>query len=104
VADDFVTVVFGPGWSELAPVLKVLAWVGMLQSIGTTVGTIYLTMGKPQLALRVSLAAAPVLIGGIAAGLPWGILGVAIGYGVASCAMFYTVAMRAFSLIETQAA
>ncbi len=100
VADDFVTVVFGPGWSELAPVLKVLAWVGMLQSIGTTVGTIYLTMGKPQLALRVSLAAAPVLIGGIAAGLPWGILGVAIGYGVASCAMFYTVAMRAFSLIE----
>lgn len=104
VTDDFVRVVFGPEWSGMAPVLKVLTWVGMMQSVGTTVGTIYLSMGRPGVALRVSLVAAPVLIGGMIAGLPWGILGVAIGYGIASLLLFYYVAMTAFRLVDLRLA
>lgn len=100
LADDFVHVVFGPNWTEMAPVLKVLAWVGMMQSIGTTVGTIYLGTGNPGIALRVTLIGAPVLIGGMAAGLPWGILGVAVGYAIASFSFFYYTLLAAFRVIN----
>ena len=99
LADDFVLVVFGPAWLEMAPVLKVLAWVGMMQSVGTTVGTIYLTTGRTDIALRVTLIAAPVLIGGMAAGLPWGIFGVATGYAIANFSLFYYTAVTAFRVI-----
>ncbi len=99
LADDFVLVVFGPQWAEMAPLLKVLAWVGMLQSVGTTVGTIYMSTGTVGIALRVTLVAAPVLIGGMAAGLPWGIFGVAVGYAIASFSLFYYTAVTAFRII-----
>lgn len=98
-ADDFVLVVFGPTWSGMTPVLKVLCWVGLMQSVGTTVGTIYLSTGNPKVAFRVSLLAAPALAGGIACGLPWGIQGVALGYALASYALFYYTATTAFALI-----
>jgi PST family polysaccharide transporter len=100
VADDFVAVVFGAAWSEMAPVLKVFALVGMMQSVVTTVGTIYLSTGRTGLAFRVTLIGAPLLIGGMAAGLPWGILGVAIGYAIASCALSYYSLIQAFRLID----
>jgi O-antigen/teichoic acid export membrane protein len=100
IASDFVLVVFGEDWMPMVPVLKVLCWVGMMQSIGTTVGTIYLSMARPNLAFRVTLIGSPFLIGGMAAGIPWGILGVAIGFAAASFGLFYYVALRAFDLIQ----
>jgi O-antigen/teichoic acid export membrane protein len=100
LADDFVLVVFGPQWVEMAPLLKVLAWVGMMQSVGTTVGTIYLSMGNPGVAFRVTLVGAPVFILGLAAGLPWGIFGVAVGYAVASFSLFYYTTHTAFRFID----
>lgn len=100
LADPFVAVVFGPNWTAVAPLLKILAWVGMLQSIGTTMGTIYLVTGNPGVALRVTLIAAPIFIGGIAIGLVWGINGVAIGYAIASLSLFYYTAIKAFHFID----
>jgi PST family polysaccharide transporter len=99
VADDFVPVVFGADWLAMVPVVKILAWVGMLQSVGTTVGTLYLSTGNPGLALRVTLVGTPVLIGGMAAGLPWGITGVAAGYATASFCFFFYSVRTAFRLI-----
>lgn len=99
LADEFVFVVFGNGWAEMAPILKVLAWVGMMQSVGTTMGVIYLAVGRPDIALRVTLVVSPILIGGIAAGLHWGIMGVAVGYALASFSLFYYTAVTAFRLI-----
>lgn len=100
LADDFVQILFGASWFEMIPVLKVLCWVGMLQSIGTTVGTIYLSTGNPSAALRVTLIGAPILIGGMAIGLPWGILGVAVGYAIATLSFFYYTLHVAFGLID----
>ena len=100
LADNFVLVVFGPSWIEMIPVLKVLAWVGMLQSIGTTVGTIYLSTNNMQIALRVTLLATPVLIGGMIVGLPWGIFGVAMGYAVATLLVSFYTFITAFAVIN----
>lgn len=99
LAGDFVLVVFGPQWVEMVPVLEVLAWVGMAQSIGTTMGSIYMSTGTVGIALRVTLLAAPVVVGAMAAGLPWGIFGVAVGYALASFSLFYYTALTAFGVI-----
>jgi PST family polysaccharide transporter len=99
VADDFVQVAFGPAWSDMTPLVKILAWVGMFQSIGTTVGTLYLATGNPKLALRVTMIGAPVLIGGMAAGLPWGTVGVAAGYALGNLSFAYYSFVTAFRLV-----
>jgi PST family polysaccharide transporter len=99
VADDFVQVAFGPAWSDMTPLVKILAWVGMFQSIGTTVGTLYLATGNPKLALRVTMIGAPVLIGGMAGGLPWGTVGVATGYAIANLVFSYYSFTTAFRLV-----
>ena len=96
VADDFVQVAFGPAWSDMTPLVKILAWVGMFQSIGTTVGTLYLATGNPRLALRVTMIGSPVLIGGMAGGLPWGTVGVATGYALANLSFAYYSFATAF--------
>ena len=89
VADDFVLVVLGQKWLPTLPLLRILVWVGMMQSIATTVGTIYLSTGNIRRLFQVTLAGTPMLIGGILVGLQWGIEGVAIGYAVASFSLFY---------------
>ena len=104
VADDFVQVAFGPTWSEMTPLLKILAWVGMFQSIGTTVGTLYLATGNPKIAFRVTMIGAPVLIGGMAGGLPWGTVGVATGYAIANFVFAYYSFATAFRLVGLRVA
>ena len=89
VADDFVLVVLGQKWLPTLPLLRILVWVGMMQSIATTVGTIYLSTGNIRRLFQVTLAGTPMLIGGILVGLQWGIEGVAIGYAAASFSLFY---------------
>jgi PST family polysaccharide transporter len=72
--------------------------------VGTTVGVIYLATGRTDVALRVTLVAFPILSAGIAAGLPWGINGVAIGYALGSYSLFYYTALTAFRLIDLELA
>lgn len=100
LADYFVPVVFGESWLPMVPVLKIVAWVGMMQSVGTTVGVIYLATGRPDVALRVTLVASPILLAGFASGLPWGITGVATGYACVSALLFVYTASKAFRLID----
>ena len=79
----FVEVVLGKNW---LPVTDVLAWfapVGMIQSILTTVGVIYMVTGNTKQKLHWGIGYGIVLIGAIAIGLNWGYLGVARSYALA---------------------
>jgi PST family polysaccharide transporter len=82
--EPFVMAVFGPKWTGMIPVLRVLSLVGMTQSIGTLNGNLYLSQGKADLQLKVGLVLKTIAILGIVIGLHWGIVGVAIGYAIAS--------------------
>jgi O-antigen/teichoic acid export membrane protein len=99
LADDFVIVTFGPAWAEMVPLLKLLAWVGMAQSVGTAIGTLYVSTGNATLALKVTAITTPLLIGGVAAGLPWGTLGVAVGYAAVYFPIFVGTMIVGFRLI-----
>jgi PST family polysaccharide transporter len=51
-AYPFIVVVFGSRWAEAAPLLQILAWVGLLQSLTNPTGLIYLSTGGTARLLR----------------------------------------------------
>jgi PST family polysaccharide transporter len=101
VADDFVIVVLGQQWAPTIPVLRILAIVGAIQSVAATVGSIYLSQGRSDLLMRVG-AMSTVLVGSsFIAGIPWGIVGVAGCYSLATVCVWVvsqSVANRLLSL------
>jgi PST family polysaccharide transporter len=82
-APDTITIVLGDEWAPAIPVLMILAVTGGRQAVTSTNAPLLLGMGRSDIHLRFNLVAAAIQIGGIVAGLPWGIVGVAIGYTVA---------------------
>lgn len=88
-ARPFVLAVFGAQWVEMVPMVQVFALVGLVQSISTTSGVLYLSQGRADLQFKVGFVVRTLLIVGIVAGLRWGAFGVAVGYGLASVVGFY---------------
>ena len=89
LADPFVHVVLGDQWLPVIPLLVILAPVGMMLSIVSTVGPIYLIKERTGALLGWGIVNGLLLIGGIAIGLRWNIEGVAWAYLAVSLLMFY---------------
>lgn len=89
VADTFVAVAFGTRWADLAPLLQVLALVGMVQSIVTTVGVVYTALGSTALMLKIGTVNAVVAVLSFVVGLPFGVIGVAAAYALANLVMLF---------------
>lgn len=83
VADNLVITLFGIDWVGMIPILRILSVVGLIQSVVTVVGSVFLSQGRADMQFRLGLIIKPVLIIGIVAGLNWGVEGVAIGYACA---------------------
>ena len=60
----------------------ILAPVGLVQSILTTVGYIYMAKGRTDWMFRLGLITSPLLVASFVVGLPWGTEGVSISYAV----------------------
>lgn len=84
VVEPFVLTLFGSQWSAMIPILQIFCLVGLMQSLGTLNGNLYLSQGRADLQFRVGLFLKMNGILGIVIGLRWGALGVAIGYATAS--------------------
>lgn len=82
VADPFVRVVLGETWAPIIPLVLVLAPVGLLQSIASTPGQLFLARGRSALRTWWSVIYAVVFVGAFLVGVHWGILGVAVAYGI----------------------
>ena len=89
VSENFVALVFGDKWEGMAVLLMILAPIGMMQSIISTVGSIYTAKGTTGLMLRIGSVNAGVAVVSFVVGLPYGVNGIAIAYGVANLSMFY---------------
>jgi O-antigen/teichoic acid export membrane protein len=83
VAPDFVSVVLGDKWSDAVPVIQILAWAGMLQSLQTLNGEILMALDRAHVLFRFTLLWFAATIGAVALGLQWGIEGVAACYTIA---------------------
>jgi len=89
ITEPFVLTIFGPKWSEMVPILRLFSLTGMMQSIGTLNGNLYLSQGRADVQFRVGLVLKLIPILGIVIGLRWGVIGVAVGYSFASIILAY---------------
>jgi len=82
IAPEFIVVVLGEKWALAIPVLQILCFAGLAQSIGTTVGNIYLAQNRPDIMLKWALVTTPILALAFIIGVQWGIVGVALSYTI----------------------
>jgi O-antigen/teichoic acid export membrane protein len=99
LADQFLLAVLGAQWKPVILLLLILAPVGLLQSIITTVGTIYQAKGRADLMFRVGIATGSITILAFAIGLQWGIAGVASAYAITTILCLYPNFIIPFRLI-----
>lgn len=100
LADPFVLVVFGQEWLAIAPLLTILAPLGALQSLMTTVGPIYQAKGRTDLLFRWGIGAGAITVASFVVGLPWGVVGVAGSYAIACGLLAYPNFAIPFRLID----
>jgi O-antigen/teichoic acid export membrane protein len=84
VAPDFVHVVLGERWAKVTPVLQILVWVGLLQSLQTLNSGILIALDRTRLLFRFSLAFFAAHLIAFVVGVQFGIIGVAVGYAISS--------------------
>jgi hypothetical protein len=69
--------------------LQILAPVGLVQSVGSTVGHIYVAKGRTDLLFKWGLGASTLMTVGFAIGLWWNITGVAVSYVIVNALLCY---------------
>jgi O-antigen/teichoic acid export membrane protein len=99
LAEPAVLFLFGPRWGPVVPLVLILAPIGMLQSVGSTVGTIYQVKGRTDLMLRWGIVAGALAVFSFVVGLRWGVVGVAASYAAASLLLAYPNFAIPFRLI-----
>jgi O-antigen/teichoic acid export membrane protein len=90
LAEPAMLFVLGEKWRSAIAIVRVLCLAGMAQSVYNTAGWIYLSNGRPDILLRVSIYAFLARVAGVLVGMRWGILGIAWAYvlGVYACVLY----------------
>ena len=84
VAPDFVQVVLGGKWQIATPVIQVLVWVGLLQSLQRINSTILQACDRTGDLFRYSVLVTIASLFAFTVGLFWGVVGVAVLYAATS--------------------
>lgn len=95
-SEPLIELALGPGWSSVSSIFSVLAVVALVQPTVSLWGIMLLSRGLSSRLLRLSALNALVSGLGFACGLPWGGLGVAVGYLIAYYALTPFVLWVAF--------
>ncbi len=83
VADPMIRAVLGTKWVGAIRIFQVLAPVGIVQSVQTTVGPIYMSKGRTDWMFRLGIAQGCILVTSFLVGIRFGVLGVAVAYCIA---------------------
>ncbi len=97
--EPLVRAAFGPEWLPAAPLLLVLAPVGLFQSLSGTVGLIYQARARTDWLLRWGVGAGVITVIGFIIGLRWGIFGVTAAYAIVTLVTAYPAFAIPFTLI-----
>jgi O-antigen/teichoic acid export membrane protein len=100
IAPQLVRVVFGPKWVSAIVLVQILALTGMIQSIITNVGWIYLSQGRTDILFKWAIFTTSITLISFAVGLRWGVEGVALAYTIACYSLAYPTFAIAFRLID----
>ena len=100
VAPELIEVIYGTKWLPVVPILQVLCLLGAIQSIGTTVGIIYMSQGRADMQFKYALIFVPIIVTSFIVGVNWGVIGVAVGYVISSGSIWIWSHVVANRLIE----
>jgi len=100
LADPFVKTAFGEQWQPMIILIQILAPVGLMQSIISPVGQIYLSKGRADLMFQLVIISGLLTILSFVIGLQWGIVGVSVAYAVITFALAYVELYIPFRLID----
>lgn len=84
VAPEFVAVVLGDKWSAAVPLIQILAWVGIVQSLQSISTDVLQARGRADTIFRFSVLFTGAHTLGFVVGLEWGVVGVAAAYAISS--------------------
>lgn len=76
---EFIEILYGAKWLEVAPLFQILAIASIPQALGSINGNIYLAQGRTKLLLAVSIASQVISVFSIVIGLRFGSIGVCYG-------------------------
>ena len=82
LAPELIQTLFGNEWLPSVPVMRILALIGILQSVQYFAGTVLLAMNKPLWRLRVVFLITVCNIAGFFIAVRWGINAVAVSYAI----------------------
>ena len=82
-ADDIVDVVLGDTWADVAPILAILALVGIVQPVSSLRGIIMLSSGQTKRQLKATVMTAILVLSSFCFGINWGVTGIAWSYAIA---------------------
>jgi len=82
--DIFVPVVLGSQWLATIDIVAWLAPVGFIQSLVSTVGTVFMARGRTDILFRLGVFSAVLQIASFFIGIQWGVVGVATCYFIAN--------------------
>lgn len=82
VAPDVVPILLGDQWEDAVPVLQILAWVGLLQTLAAWHGSILMALGRADALFRATLLFFATYVVAFLIGTRWGIIGTAVAYAV----------------------
>ncbi|MDP8260307.1 MAG: MOP flippase family protein [Candidatus Gygaella obscura] len=79
---EFILTVLGEKWIAIIIPVRILCVCGLVQSIVTTVGVVYMAKGRPDIQFKLQLLGVTIVTLSVLIGLRWGINGVALFYTV----------------------
>ena len=102
VAPEFIMVVYGSKWTPMILTLQILCLAGALKSIGTTVGTILLSKGRPDIQFKWNILTVIVLTIAVLLGVKYGIEGVAAMVTISAVLLFSIIQRITNKLIDLE--
>ena len=84
VAPEAITLLLGDNWAGAIPIFRVLALLGLVQSITVNTGWIFLSQGRTDIRFRLTAVFSLLFTTSFVLGLRWGAFGVAVAYTLAS--------------------
>lgn len=96
---EIILIALGPQWLDAVPIFLALAVSGLCQPVGNVSGLLFVTLGRARPMLAWGIIGNLWLVAGIVVGLPYGVLGVALGYSVATVLMMLPLML--FSIAGT---
>lgn len=100
LAPQLVRVAMGAKWERSIFLIQVLALVGLVQSIMTTLGWIYLSQGKTKTLFKYGIGIMVVYTVSFIIGLKWNVEGVAVAYAIAVLLLIYPSFAIPFRFID----